>query len=347
MGRLAFHVNALTPTAKSSLVASPTAWLKLLNTALDVRFLDDEYLPRRPDARIIYREVFEDGCPQGDVTGRVDRLCRNAQPLLKYGRHVVYETPWNEQMQDDTLLAMYSDRTCQAVDMMQARGFEAVAVGHFSVQWPRPSGRHLFLPAIRKGDYFSLHTYSAPTIWDGYGHNVGHGLDLARWVSDQTGKQTLITEFGVDFGVLGERLSGWRTRGLLPSVYAAHLRQFAQQLPSHVAAVCIFCCGQFGDWASFDVAGVGEIEHVMREEYPVYQFVLGFAELAGLMRQRGLDPGEPTENENPRVFEDGWQVTRQRTTTGVMLWIRDLNCPAFAGADRRLVSWDGNVIRVA
>ncbi len=347
MSRLCYHVNALTPSAKGTLLASPTGALKLLNTALDVRFLDDEYLPLRPDARFVYREVFEDGYSEGDVLGRVDRLCRNGAPLLKYGRRVIWETPWNEQMQSYALLGLYCERTMQAIDVMRSRGYEVVTVGHFSVQWPEVHARELFLPAIRAADYLDLHTYSAPNVADDWERNVGHAVETAGWAWDVAQKQTYFGEFGIDFGVLGMRLSGWRTQGMPAYVYRGQLRDVARSLPRYVMAAFVFCCGQFGDWASFDVAGEHEIEQLMREEYPVPSFILGFKELSDLMRARGLDPGEPLENEQPRVFEDDWIITRQRTSTGVMLWIKDLNCPAFAFRDRRLVSWDGTTLRVA
>ncbi len=267
---LALHVNALTSNAKGSLNATRNLWTKLLCSAVDMSYWDD-YLAQRTDARLVYREYIDPrSVGEDDVQRRVDQLCRNAERFLRHGPRIVYETPWNEQLQADYLLTRYSDLSCQAVDLMRARGFALVSVGHFSVQWPMRSGRHLYLPAIRKGDYLDLHTYSAPNMYDAWDQNIGHAIECAEWAYRETGKRTYFGEYGIDFGVLSRELSGWRTEGMKAWTYANQLRDAVKRLPACVEHADIYCCGTDDPrWNSFDVAAVGEIERLMGETIEV------------------------------------------------------------------------------
>jgi|GEM_PF-4902720 len=342
MSRLACHVNSWTAEAKHTVEACSTDLL-VLNTAADVGTVRD-WRARNPSRQLVYREVFEEGYPGEDVQGRCDRLCRHAEPLMPFGP-IIALLPWNEERQADDLLASYAEDSCRAIGILRARGF-LTAAGGFSVQWPRRSGRDLYLPAIREADFFHFHTYSAPSIFDDYERNVGHAVETAEWAYREAGRSTLITEFGIDWGVLGYKLTGWRGGNGAPStpvdVYADQLRRAALAFPRCVEAIFVYCFGgRLYGWGSFDCAGEPVIESLLREEYPVYEFQMGFRELAKAMRARGLDPGEPTEPEAPHVFPDGWVVTRQRTTSGTMFWLKESNQPAFSGHDGRLTLYNG------
>lgn len=344
MNTLGLHVNAWLGGASDD-VAVAGCHLKVLNTALDFGKIAD-WRARNPDALLVYREVFPDGSDERDTIGRTDRLARNAERLLPYG--VIVETPWNEQMQARDLLALHRDLTCHSVMLLRSRGFDRIAVGHFSVQWPRVADLSLFLPAIHAADYYSCHTYGAPNIWDDWERNVGHALAVAEIVKAQTGRDTLLTEFGIDRGVLGENLAGYRASGLTASQYADQLRWAGHRLPACVRAAFVFCCGQFGDWASFDVAGERPIRDLLNERWglPV-DFVLGFKSFADALRARGIDPGIPEHAEAPAI--NAYEVvTTQRTTTGEMLWVKGLNRMLFVRtSDGTVVAYrDGN-LRVA
>ncbi len=345
MSRLGWHVNAWTAEATRSIQVAPTH-LKLLNTALNPETVRDWQARAGPDKLLVYRHVF-DGGDDRDVLGRCDVLSREAEQLLPFGP-VIVETPWNEERQFAEHVAAYAADTITATRILRARGFK-VAVGHYSVTWPTDEVFRRFAPAIAEADYYSAHEYYADRLVDAPDSHIGRAARQMAMLPESQRRPILLTEFGVDRGVLGSQYArqGWRDAGLTAEQYAAELRWWAMRMPSSVTAMFVFAAGGIYGWQSFEVGGEWSIESLLREEYPVYEFVLGFAEFARALRSRGIDPGEPTEHEQPRVFEDGWVVTRQQTTTGVLLWIKALNDMFWVGRDRRVVAYNGGALRIA
>jgi len=316
-----------------------------------------EWRARCPWGRLVYRSTTVSAYGDREVQRRCDQLAREAEVLLPYGPVILEAGGWNEERQDDPLLAAYADDSCEAVRILRLRGY-LVAVGGFSVQWPKRSGRALYLPAVREGDFFHFHTYSAPNLTDDWTENVGHGFELAEWVWREAGKKSLVTEFGIDWGVLGREYQklGWRggrredgqaVPGISTANYREQLRAAALRAPRCIEALFVFAAGGIYGWQSFETAGEPELEQLTMEEYPVYTFELGFKLLADRMRERGMDPGQAIEPEQPRVFEDSWVITRQRTSTGTMLWLKDFNDMQFWGQDGKMVAYRGGALGIA
>ena len=260
MASLGWHTNAWRDGAKASVLAAPGPLL-ILNTALDTGIVAG-WRAKTP-ARLLYRHVYQGSDPgDHDVQGRCDLLSREAEPLLPFG--VVVLAPWNEERQDTSLLSAYADDTVRAVNILRSRGFK-VGVGNFGVCWPKPEDAHLFLPAIRVADFYSRHAYAAPTLTSEWDRLIGHAYADAQTVFTATGKTTEMTEFGIDWGVLGFTLDGWRSHGGIPATdYAYQLAGQAARAPACIDTLYIYCCGQFGDWKTFDVAGETEIEKAVR-----------------------------------------------------------------------------------
>ncbi len=334
---LGYHVNAWTGPARDSLRRTWPRVLKVLNTAADVGLLQ-EWRSHRPDGLLVYRHVFPDGTDDGAVDYRCGELLRSVTPILDLDP--IVETPWNECQQDDGLLAPYSDRTCQAIGYLKARGVRRVSVGHFGVQWPHPWAVSYFLPALRLGDFFSLHEYSAPRLQANVGTNCLHYRSLYAALPADCRKPLIISECGIDWGVLGRALSGWRASPTTsPADYETQLRWYALDCARdpYVAGLADFCCGCFPDWRTFDVAGVAEIERAVVADYPqgsipapapetgggkVYPFELGFKAF------HDAHPDLVGEAVEPHHYDaDG--NDHQYTTRGELVWIKAANLVHF------------------
>lgn len=333
VGSLGWHVNAWQGSAKASVERSPTH-LKLLNTALDLGVVA-AWRQRNPTGLLVYREVFESGYPGEDAEGRCDRLSQHAEPLLPHG--VIVETPWNEELQADSLLPLYSDLTCRAIGILRSRGFGQLAVGHFSVQWPQTTGRHLYLPAVRLADYYSRHAYSADSLAADWQHNIGAAAEDCAWMYQQTGKPSLITEFGLDRGVLGSQyaMQGWRSvSNLSVASYAGQIRDTVSRLPACIKAVYLYCCGQFGDWWSFDTAGEWAIESLLREETHVPNVGQGFQKAADLVKF--------SEDEIYHALDKPEKTSLAIGTAGYATWRAKTNQTVVATDDGRILTDFGN-----
>lgn len=266
INHLGYHLNVATPEAARSILAAPSH-LKILNTALDLNLIR-EWRQRCPEGLLVYRHVFEGGDSQ-DVGWRTDVVSREAEALLAFGG-VVAETPWNEERQDDPLIAAYAADTIRSARLLSQRGFR-VSVGHFSVTWPKLTGLHAFEPALDEADYLDLHEYGAPSVltnWGAWAGRCTRVWAVLPW-DIKTRLKIIIGEVGIDYGVVGETLSGWRSHGGTPAAeYARQLREAADRYPPWVAAAFIYCAGGIYGWQSFDVQGVPEIERAIREEVP-------------------------------------------------------------------------------
>ncbi len=88
----------------------------------------------------------------------------------------------------------------------------------------------------------------------------------------------LITEFGIDRGVLGLAAQGWRNvPNLSATAYVNQLRYWLTRMPSSVAAMFLYCSGGVYGWSGFEVAGVPEIESLMQEVVKVASLQEQFA----------------------------------------------------------------------
>lgn len=264
MSKLGFHCNAPTPEAKASIRRTWPKVLKSLSTSVDVPLLT-EWRQHRPDGILVYREWFGDNRLDTTVD-RVAQLVAGVSPIAHLVNYV--ETPWNECYQSGPGLTQYAAATVDACNMLHACGHKVI-VGNFSVGWPKLTEVPAFYPAIEAGDALGLHEYSAPTLWDS---ETWHMLYYRRvWgaIRQQSARPIFIGECGIDWGVVDNVLEGWRARGGIdPNLYATQLDWYKGQIERdpYVLGAAIYCCGTLDPhWQSFDVAGVTEVEDVVKE----------------------------------------------------------------------------------
>jgi len=137
-------------------------------------------------------------------------------------------------------------------ERMRARGLKTI-VGNFAVGNPEPELMPYFRPALEAADYFGYHGYGAPRILSGaewYALRYRRLLEAAGLE-----KPVILTEAGVDGGVLGGRLRGWRTF-CTDDEYVAQLKEFDRVLQEdeRVVGATIFCYGNWDSrWQTFDL----------------------------------------------------------------------------------------------
>ena len=294
MNKLGYHVNTWTDGAKGTVRTQRNgAVLKVISTAID----SDEISRWKRGNRsglVVFREYI----PNEDLTdsdSRCHKLLADVAPI----KHLVdvVETPWNEAHQTmdvpnpgTATISDYSAATVRAVGYIKARWPEVqVAVGNFSVG--NPPGLwydwEKFLPALAVSDYLSLHEYGAPYVWSEPGDPLGERREMAgglslgwwnlryrqvwNWLTEhypELRRPILITECGRDHGLTQGAVAGWRAHGGNdPFNYAEELHWYASELAKdrYVHGATIYACGTYDDFASFDIASVGEVESAVNE----------------------------------------------------------------------------------
>ena len=168
------------------------------------------------------------------------------------------ETGLNEQAR------AYWEFSMEYARLMRLEGLAVVSY-NFSVEQPTYSEWSKYLPI--PGDVLGLNQYQAPDLW-----SEPHRQErLTRHVQvrDLTGwtGPIIVGETGVDRGLLGEKLAGWRAPGheIPISEYCKQIRWAANEfLQTGVTAAFLFNCGgaQWG-WESFEVSNVPEISQTL------------------------------------------------------------------------------------
>jgi hypothetical protein len=257
MAEWGLHINTWPADGKARATAMHSPHLKILSTAVNQDILA-EWRGKFPFGLLVYREWFSDSASK-DVTYRCDQLLRNAEAVQMF--MPILEIPWNEERQSGDELSRYSEDSVKATLRIRAEGYP-VAVGNFSVTWPTVSDALRYLPAFAVADYHSFHEYSWPTMADAWGR-IGHYKAVEGVLPASARKPVLLTEFGLDKLCIGIR-GGYRDAGLSGEQYAPQLRTARKQVATAEVAF-IYCCGQFGDWAGYDVAGESAIETLLGE----------------------------------------------------------------------------------
>lgn len=150
----------------------------------------------------------------------------------------------------------YADFEAERSRILHREGFKSV-VGGCSVGTPPEAWFSEFKPALQEGDFLHLHEYSAPRMWD---HENWHCLKY-RHVYSYLKEHNLsilpliISESGIDGGVMGRPREGWRKFGLTPVQYMGNWDWYDGRLleDPYVVGCCAFDCGpQPGmGWQSF------------------------------------------------------------------------------------------------
>ena len=296
--KLGYHVNIFTDAAVGTVrTQRDGSIIKFLTSGVN-RDLMSEWKGNNPNGIAVVRHHVpsESRMPVADRVQQMFEHVDDCRDVID-----VLETPYNEEFQTVTQgIYHYAVDTVQAVDMIKQRWPEIkVAVGHFSVGNPPEieGDWSQFAPALEVADYLSLHEYGSPFVHseqdDPHGerrmqidtHYPG-GWWMLRYRQvyqflRARGFPTpplILSEIGRDHGLHTRPPKGWRQNIGFGSndadVYAGELRWFARELARdlYVKGATIFACGAPPDWATFDVAGSGQIENVVNEDInaPIY-----------------------------------------------------------------------------
>jgi hypothetical protein len=81
----------------------------------------------------------------------------------------------------------------------------------------------------------------------------------------------------------------------------------------------------------------------------VLTFERGFKTFATALKLKGIDPGIPlyAPERYAKGDNDGFEVAYQETTTGYLEWNRKLNDMFWVGRDRKVVAYNGGLLKVA
>ena len=137
-----------------------------------------------------------------------------------------------------------------------------------------------------------------------------------------------MTECGIDGGVISQAEAGKGWRNYTDAAgYAAQLAAYASETAKDGVRAAIFCCGQFGDWANFDIAGESAIEATIREDFTVATtFSVGPGIAAMMLKHKDI----ATSNEH-YVEDATGQVFKSEAfgTLGQYVWNKDSNQTGF------------------
>lgn len=149
------------------------------------------------------------------------------------------------------------DFTVRWVDLMHSIGKRTVALC-LSVGWvDQPEHILGFASALESTDYWALHEYSAPTMQS---DQDWHCLRYRRTVQalKDAGHRVpplLITECGIDGGVISQGRTGWKTHARDEEDYMGQLSWYDREIckDDYVKAAFIFTSGPESEWVDFEV----------------------------------------------------------------------------------------------
>ncbi|MHB1295457.1 MAG: hypothetical protein ACYC4R_10740 [Anaerolineae bacterium] len=283
--KLGLHVTSSNSPAIMDFVRE--AQPALVVSVGDMGFLD-EVKKASPDTITIARWMDENQELTGDPAERARAFVESHTESYLANPQVDYWLGWNEPTIESVEDARwYADFEAERTLAMAELGLK-VAVGNFGVGTPEPEEFEAFLPAITVAraheGVLALHEYSAPTMQDGVGAGLpgvaalesGGALTLRFrfWYAHYLEPNNLliplvITEAGIDGGVLREGDGGWRDyaetdadgapTGDAISDYVAQLTWYDEELQKDdtVLGFAVFNAGGLqGAWRSFDVTGI-------------------------------------------------------------------------------------------
>ena len=127
-----------------------------------------------------------------------------------------------------------------------------------SVGWPdKPEDILDFVDALALTDYWSVHEYSAPAMQDAAGWHCLRYRQTVQALRDAGHRvpPLLITECGIDGGVINQGRTGWKTHARDEEDYMGQLAWYDRELcqDDYVKVAFIFTSGPESDWVDFDV----------------------------------------------------------------------------------------------
>jgi len=150
---------------------------------------------------------------------------------------------------------MLAEFTSRWTELMHAHGYK-VAVWSLSVGWPNEYGDVLDLaPSLADADFVALHEYSAPEMSSQQGWlclRYRRTVDILREAGIRI-PPVLITETGIDGGVISRPKTGWKTFGDREH-YQQSLRWYDEEISrdDYVECATIFTSGAYSDWEDFE-----------------------------------------------------------------------------------------------
>lgn len=182
-------------------------------------------------------------------------------PVYQANPHVfAWEGP-NEPhpMYEQAFRTKLDEFTTRLAILMTNSGYRLVGM-NWSVGWPDIGHAPEFASSIStlamNGHYLGLHEYAAPEMWNGDGYwTLRYRNTVNELVS--AGIQIpfiLITECGIDGGVIGQPKRGWKTYATMDQ-YVQQLAWYESELRKdpYVLSATIFTAGPYIDWMDFEV----------------------------------------------------------------------------------------------
>lgn len=141
--------------------------------------------------------------------------------------------------------------------IMREHGLRVV-VGNFSERNPADGTIAEFARMLSTADYLGLHCYGAPTMQT---EPEGHVLRYRQLVGELDNAMVrcppvLLTECGVDLGIIGKGRKGWQKAGYDWATYRDGLAWYDRELCKDeiIAGAFVFTAGGTGDWVTFDIS---------------------------------------------------------------------------------------------
>ena len=227
-----------------------------------------------PATLIVGRIYFADEPSDGDAGTRAQQWWDRCRGVIQAYPAVDYWEGYNEPSVDTVAKMQWLGQFDAARVRILAQNGRKAAIGSFSVGTPevvrngQPLGDYwrAFYPAIdearAKGGVLSLHEYSAPSLQNYYESGSGEGWTTMRyrkvynWFLIPDGRQIplVITECGIDGGVIGQGQKGWKSYTSVEG-YMEQLRWYDSLLKqdSYVLGATIFSL-EIPNWQDFDIA---------------------------------------------------------------------------------------------
>jgi hypothetical protein len=220
------------------------------------------------------RIYFADEPADGDPGTRAQQWWDRCRNVIQAYPAVDYWEGYNEPSVDTVAKMQWLGQFDAARVRILAQNGRKAAIGSFSVGTPevvrngQPFGDYwrAFYPAIdearARGGILSLHEYSAPSMRDQYDAGSGEGWTTGRyrkvyrWFLVPDGREIplVITDCGIDGGVIGQGQKGWKSYTSADG-YMNQLKWYDAILAqdSYVLGATIFSL-EIPNWQDFDIA---------------------------------------------------------------------------------------------
>lgn len=251
MGKLSFEVNAWTPGTLAAIIRAAPDYLKVLELNHDSLVA---YKKAVPHGKVLYRRYVKYQPLDNPVANANTFADDVISDLKNYAGLVDIVEGYNE-------CGLWADAvnfnlfTVQLANRMHAVHLE-YCCGSFAEENPDMSLWHVYLPGILASDYLGLHEYSAPTMQDAQGTRCFHYRQVYTYLKTKVPNlKIMITECGIDGGVIGKAASGFQQFGG-EAVYLPQVKWYTEGAAqdSYIVAIFLFCCGTSDpQWNGFDV----------------------------------------------------------------------------------------------